>query len=565
METLNLQQGSAEWHAVRAKHFTASEAPVMMGESSKMKRDELLEMKKFGTEKEISTYVQKFLFDKGHEFEAAIRPHVEKLIGEELYPATVIDTIEGLPLLVSLDGLTITDELNFEHKMWNIELAESVKNNDLSPEYYWQLEDQMMVCKAGKTLFVCSDGTPENMEYCFYTPQPGRREALIKGWKQFEADMDSYVPIEKEVAAVGKTIEALPSLIVQVSGSIATTNIDDFQKTAVKFIESINTDLQTDQDFADAEQMVKFCDKAEKQIAIVKQQSVDSMADVSKVFRTMDFIAEELKKTRLKLDKTVKAEKVNKKNAIMLEGINALEAFVASINNEIGKNYITGIAGNFAAVVKGKRTITSIQSAVNDEVARVKILVNEIATTIRTNLKVITENEDYKFLFNDLQFLIQKEPDDFALLVKSRIDTHEAEQKEKLEREEIARKQAKENEEKLKRKREEFEPREKKEAETVVKPAIENEINKGQQEVTQPIPVGQEPVKPEEFEVPEFEEVATDEEMIRAYADSIKDAINRTPPIVDENLTKLVLRIQKKLIKAVNEMNDKLPEKQSAA
>lgn len=64
MRILKLQQGTPEWHAARAKHFTASEAPVMMAASSKMKRNELLEMKALGTEKEISDYVQKFCLTK---------------------------------------------------------------------------------------------------------------------------------------------------------------------------------------------------------------------------------------------------------------------------------------------------------------------------------------------------------------------------------------------------------------------------------------------------------------------------------------------------------------------
>jgi len=532
METLNLQQGAPEWHAIRDQHRTASEATAMMGSSSKMKRDELLEMKTYGTEQEISTYVQKFLFDKGHEQEASIRPHIEKMIGEELYPATGIEIINDMPMLASFDGLTMMETIVFEHKMWNPELAEKTKNNDLSPEYYWQLEHQLMVSGAEKAIFVCSDGTMDNMEYCWYTPQPGRREALIKGWAQFEVDMDGYVTIEKEAAAVGKTIEALPSLIVQVSGNIATTNIDAFEKQASDFIASINTDLQTDQDFADAEKMVKFCDQAEKQIATVKQQSVDSMADVSKVFRTMDFIAEELKKTRLKLDKTVKAEKINKKNSIVFEGTNTLNEFIGLINAEFDQSYITGIAGDFATVVKGKRTITSIQSAVNDEVARVKILVNDIAATVRTNLKLINENINYKFLFSDLQYIIHKSPDDFALLVKSRIDTQIAQEKARQEREVQAR----------------LDEERKKQA--AREPA---EVTPIQQEAT------------EEFEVPEFEEVASDKEMLRAYANNILDSINMTPPIDDEKITKLVLRIQKKLIKAVNEIYSKLPEKQDVA
>ena len=48
MKVHNVQQGSPEWHALRANYFTASEAPAMMGASKYQTRDDLLAMKKTG-------------------------------------------------------------------------------------------------------------------------------------------------------------------------------------------------------------------------------------------------------------------------------------------------------------------------------------------------------------------------------------------------------------------------------------------------------------------------------------------------------------------------------------
>ncbi|CFQ49015.1 hypothetical protein [Yersinia similis] len=83
MQIINVQQGTPEWHALRSRHFTASEAPVMMAASSKMRRDELLNMKATGSEREISDWVQTNLFDKGHAQEATARVIVESIIGTE--------------------------------------------------------------------------------------------------------------------------------------------------------------------------------------------------------------------------------------------------------------------------------------------------------------------------------------------------------------------------------------------------------------------------------------------------------------------------------------------------
>ncbi|RBL65385.1 hypothetical protein C3E98_043275, partial [Pseudomonas sp. MWU13-2625] len=123
MKTLDLIQGSPEWLAARAIRFTASEAAAMLGLSDKVKRSELLHMKATGSEREFSEWVQRNLLDKGHEVEALARPIAEGIVGEDLYPATGVEDVEGLPLLASFDGITMLEDECWENKMWNAGLA----------------------------------------------------------------------------------------------------------------------------------------------------------------------------------------------------------------------------------------------------------------------------------------------------------------------------------------------------------------------------------------------------------------------------------------------------------
>ena len=58
-------QGGAEWHALRADKFTASEAPAMMGVSPYLTRAELLRQKKTGLAPEVDSATQG-RFDAGH-------------------------------------------------------------------------------------------------------------------------------------------------------------------------------------------------------------------------------------------------------------------------------------------------------------------------------------------------------------------------------------------------------------------------------------------------------------------------------------------------------------------
>ena len=54
MQQHNLIQGSAEWHAFRRQHYTASDAPAMLGISPYKTRAELLREKATGITPEIT-------------------------------------------------------------------------------------------------------------------------------------------------------------------------------------------------------------------------------------------------------------------------------------------------------------------------------------------------------------------------------------------------------------------------------------------------------------------------------------------------------------------------------
>ena len=117
MKTIELVQGSPEWHAHRATHFNASDAPAMMGCSKYKTRSQLLHELHTGITPEVDAGQQR-RFDDGHRFEKLARPLAAQIIGEDLYP--VVGT-EG-ELSASFDGLTMDESIAFEHKSLNDEL-----------------------------------------------------------------------------------------------------------------------------------------------------------------------------------------------------------------------------------------------------------------------------------------------------------------------------------------------------------------------------------------------------------------------------------------------------------
>lgn len=437
MQTIDVIQGSDEWHALRRECCNASEAPVIMGASSKMRRDELLAMKKFGVEREVGEFMQR-LFDKGHEAERSIRPHIEILIGDDLYPATGIRNVDGIKMLASFDGITMLHDVQFEHKIYNAALFESVNAGIIPDEHCWQLEHQLMVSGAEASLFVVSDGTPEKMRHARYTSQPDRRKRLYLGWKQFLADLEAYEHQPEVLKPEAAPTIALPAPSIRVDGSIALiSNLDVFGQKLREFIDGINMAPEDDQGFVDAEAAVKTLTKAQEALQLAESSALAQTASIDEMRRTVALYVDMARTTRLSLEKVVKTQKETIRTNLVSAARAAINEHLALLNKGLGGQYLEAQSApaDFVGCIKSKRTITSIRSALNDELARTKIVANELAEKIRANLQTLTEHEDYRFLFNDLRNIINKEPTDFALLVNDRVGRHKKAEEDKLEAE----------------------------------------------------------------------------------------------------------------------------------
>lgn len=424
MKVHNVQQGTPEWLALRASHFTASEAPAMMGASKFQTRNDLLAMKKTGIVPDV-TPQQQAAFDRGHATEEMARPLAEEDIGEELYP--IVGTSGNL--LASMDGATMLGDVLFEHKLWNEKVATQIRAGELEPHYYWQLEQQLLVSGAERVLFVCSDGTRDKYVSMEYTPVPGRREELIAGWAQFEQDLGEFVPREAKVEVIGAAPDQLPALRIEVTGMVTASNLDAFKAHAMSVFSEINTDLATDQDFANAETTVKWCSEVEDKLKAAKEHALSQTESIDVLFKAIDDITAEAKRVRLNLKKSIDTRKDNIRSDIVIEAAKALQAHIDQINETLGGRIrMPKVIADFAGVIKGKRTIASLKEAADAELARAKIEASRIADLIRVNLKSLNELAiDHKFLFADAQELVMKANDDLVALIKVRINEHEAE------------------------------------------------------------------------------------------------------------------------------------------
>lgn len=353
MQVIPFAQGTPEWAAARSARFCASEAAAALGLSKHTSRAELLRQKATGIAPDVSPE-QRRLFDRGHAAEAAARPLAEAIVGEELAPIVGTLDLDGLPLLASYDGIDMMGEVIWENKLLNQSLVQQIEAGDLEPHYHFQLEHQLLVSGASRALFTTSDGTRDGTHHLWYTSRPERRAQLIAGWKQFAADLAAYEPPAAAAPkATGRTPENLPALLIQVTGHVTASNLVEFREHALAVIAGINRDLQTDADFANAEQTVKWCASAEARLKAAKDAALAQTASIEEAFRVIDDVSAELRRTRLDLDKSVKAEKDNRRAEKVMAARSEFDKHVARLQLDIKGVRLIVPAPDFGGAIKG--------------------------------------------------------------------------------------------------------------------------------------------------------------------------------------------------------------------
>jgi putative phage-type endonuclease len=441
MKTLTLQQGSPEWLAHRLTVRNASDAPAMMGASPHVSRADLIRQRATGIEREIDDATQR-RFDRGHEVEPALRALAEKIIGEDLYPVTGVSD-DGY-LGASFDGVTLDGTQIFEAKQPNAEKLACIDREEIPQADYWQIVHQFAVCEtADICLYVVGDGTEEGSAELTILRSDIAHDIpkLIAGWRQFDADVAAYTP-EPSAAppAVGRAPSALPALRIELTGMVTESNLHEFRDRAIQVFQGISTDLQTDQDFSDAEQTVKWCKEIEDRLKAAKEHALSQTASIDELFRAIDSISAEARAKRLALDKLVSRRKEEIRAEIVQRGVDAVLAHYRTINANLGEyelGFPACLRSDLAQAIKGRKTLDSMNDAMNAAVASAKIDASEAAERVRANIAVLSESAaGLEHLFADRRALIVgKTPEDLRNLIAARVAEHQQREAARLEQE----------------------------------------------------------------------------------------------------------------------------------
>ncbi len=442
MKTIDLIQGSPEWQAHRAQHFNASDAPAMMGCSPYMTRTELLTRMKTGISAEVDAATQR-RFDDGHRFEALARPLAEKIIGEELYPVTGTNG----QLSASFDGLTMLGDTAFEHKTLNLSMAGLVwvseSAADFLPLHYLvQMEQQLMVSGADRVLFMATKWNGDTLveaRHCWYVSDPELAAKITAGWKQFAADLAVFQPSAAQVEkVVAESVEALPAPVVTVTGELALQdNFKVFETRLRDFLANrLIREPKTDEDFVNLDAQIRAMKQGREALKASKAQMLAQVQPIDQASKTADMLDTLLQQNVSMAEKLLTAEKDRRKGEIVAGGVKAFADHISALNARLGKPYMPNVPTDFGAVIRGLKSLASMEDKVAGELARAKIAANEVADKIDTNLKHLRETAgQHTFLFADAASIVLKAPDDLQALVANRIGEHERAEEARREKE----------------------------------------------------------------------------------------------------------------------------------
>lgn len=441
MQIVNLVQGTPEWHAHRAKHFNASDAPAMMGCSSYKTRSELVKELATGLGQEVDVATQR-RFDDGHRFETLARPLAEEIIGEDLSPCVGVNG----KFSASFDGLTFMHNEAFEHKTLNKALREAMfggcTGEDLPLQYRVQMEQQAMVSGCERILFMASEWTGDGQlieeRHCWYMPDQELRAQIIAGWEQLEKDVAAYDPTaERPAPAVAAPMESLPAVVVQVNGALTVGgNLDAFGDALRQFIARIPAKPVTDQEFADAEAAAKALKKAEEALATAEDGALAQISDVEQMRRTVADLKNLARTTRLATEKLVAAEKDARRTAIVTGAQAQLDQHIDALNQRLGANWLPRMAGGFGEVIKGKKSLANMEDAVAVALTNAKHEANQLADRLEANRKhLVQDGTDWIALFADFATVGAKAEEDFQILAAHRINQHKQAEAQRLEAE----------------------------------------------------------------------------------------------------------------------------------
>ena len=216
----------------------------------------------------------------------------------------------------------------------------------------------------------------------------------------------------------------MKQLLIRLTGEIQSSNFNEWKKDLIVQIQSINTELASDNDFAVATQHVKLFKAAEKSLKIAKQSAIEQASDIQKLFAAIDEVSEEARQTRLLLERQIRARKIEIKEEIIENGLQNITNFIDQQNEDF-KNINHSIfldRSRFKLAIKGKAGVKGVQNAIDNLCRKIKTEILQKEKDVANNgLAIDSLPARYKILFQDRDSLISTTKQELDSIIDKRI------------------------------------------------------------------------------------------------------------------------------------------------
>ena len=192
-EIINVEQGTQEWHDLRAKYYkTASRTPSVLNESPFMSREQLA----MNLRGEYEPFYSKAM-RQGNDLEDMVRERVNELLQDTFMPLV---GCKG-EYLASLDGINFEKDTLIEIKV-SKKTFEAIKEDDIPMNYLLQIQHQMMVFDTVDTGYLAAYN-PDTEEIAISRPIVPNMiviDSIREGWDSFDKEKDTLIVKEFDLS-----------------------------------------------------------------------------------------------------------------------------------------------------------------------------------------------------------------------------------------------------------------------------------------------------------------------------------------------------------------------------
>lgn len=198
-------------------------------------------------------------------------------------------------------------------------------------------------------------------------------------------------------------------LIIKLTGTVNSSNFDEWKTELIGQIQAVNIELISDNDFVVASEQVKSFRSAEKSLKEAKQSAIDQAVEIQQLFSAIDEITEEARQARLSLERQIRARKVEIKQNYIQSGLDEIQGYIDEQIDELKNCDLSQFLkpGRFESAVSGKAGISGLEKGIDQVCNVIKGEISEKVVTIYNNkTKIESLAQAHKILFQDWKSLI---------------------------------------------------------------------------------------------------------------------------------------------------------------